>query len=86
MPLRYAEVKTNISVKDKLMLSLQAALSDRQVTKKEYEDSMAKAYPVAMVVNIFTVEDANERVFIPKDRVPIIPILFKPGTCKTLGQ
>ena len=54
--------------------------------KKEYEDSMAKAYPVTMVVNMFTIEDADEQVFIPKDRVPIILIPFKPGTCKTLGQ
>ena len=54
--------------------------------RKEYEDSMAKAYPGAMVVNMFTVEDADERVFIPKDRVPIILIPFKPGTWKTLGQ
>ena len=54
--------------------------------KKEYEDSRAKAHPVAIVVNTFTVEDAGERVFIPKDRVPVIPIPFKPGTCKTLGQ
>ena len=54
--------------------------------KKEYEDGMAKNYPVAMVINMFTVEDADERVFIPKDRVPIISIPFKPGTCKALGQ
>ena len=68
------------------MLSLQTVLCDREAMKKDYEDSMAKAYPVAMVVKMFTVEDANERVFIPKDWVPIIPIPFKPGTCKTLGQ
>ena len=68
------------------MLSLQTVLSDREVMRKEYKDSMAKAYPVAMVVNLFTVEDADERVLIPKDRVLIIPIPFKPGTCKTLGQ
>ena len=54
--------------------------------KKEYKDSMAKAYPVAMVVNMLTVDDADERVFISQDWVPIIPIPFKPGTCKTLGQ
>lgn len=68
------------------MLSLQTALSDREVMKKEYEESMAKVYPVAMVINMFTVEEADGRVLIPKDRVPIIPIPFKPGTCKTLGQ
>ena len=45
------------------MLSLQTVLSDREVMRKEYKDSMAKAYPVAMVVNLFTVEDADERVF-----------------------
>ena len=68
------------------MLSLQTVLSDRKVMKKEYEDSMAKAYPVAMVVNMFTIKDADEQVFIPKDWISIIPIPFKPGTCMTLGQ
>ena len=68
------------------MLSLQTVLSDGEVMKKEYEDSMVKAYPVTMVVNMFTIEDMDEQVFIPKYRVPIILIPFKPGTCKTLGQ
>lgn len=65
---------------------LQTILNDHEVMKKEYGDNMAKAYPVAMVVNMFAVEETDERVLIPKDRVPIIPIPFKPGTCKTLGQ
>ena len=61
------------------MLSLQTVLSDREVMKRVYEDRMAKAHPVAMVVNMFTIEAADERVFIPIDRVPIIPIPFKPA-------
>ena len=61
-------------------------MGDREVMKKEYEDSMAKAFSVAMAVNMFIVEAADERVVIPKDRVSIIPIPFKTGTYITLGQ
>ena len=42
-------------------------------------ESYRKPFPVYLVINKYRVPSANDdRVFIPRDRVPMIPIPVKP--------
>ena len=62
--------------------------SDMDVMSETYK----KSFPVYLVVNKYTVPTSDgDRVFIPRDRVPMIPIPEKPkpmsdgGTATTIN-